>query len=111
VSPTPDPETARFTRVSDGPVRRLAVAGAIDMATAPDLIGFLSGELRSVPSGGAIVVDLAGVVLLAAAGIHVLTLVAEDARAREVCFTLDPVSRAAARVLDLCVVDLYPRHP
>ena len=80
---------------------RLAVAGEIDIATAPALRTFLHTHLGEVPPGSDVLVDLSRVYLLAAAGLRVLLEAAAAARRREVGLRLYPLSPAVASVLDL----------
>ena len=93
---------AWFDVVEHEPSRyRVVVAGEIDIATAPALRGFLRTRLREVSEGAEVVVDLARVHLLAAAGLRVLLAAAAVARSRQVALRLHPLSPAVSTILDL----------
>jgi anti-anti-sigma factor len=93
---------ARFDVVEHEPSRcHVVVAGEIDVATAPALRGFLRTRLREVSEGAEVVVDLARVHLLAAAGLRVLLVAAAVARSRQVAIRLHPLSPAVSAILDL----------
>jgi anti-anti-sigma factor len=98
--------------VATGPLlRRLAVAGEIDIMTAPGVQRFLETQLSSTVPGTTVVVDLSGVDVLSAAGVGVLVRVRDEAARRGVRLVADPVSAQARRVLDLTGVHLEPgRH-
>jgi STAS domain len=69
-----DPEApAVFAVVARGPAPpRPAVAGEIDILTAPDLARFLGDRLDEAPLGTTVTVDLSQVGSLSAVGIDVL---------------------------------------
>ena len=93
---------AWFDVVEHEPSRyHVVVAGEIDIATAPTLRGFLRTGLREVSEGAEVVVDLARVHLLAAAGLRVLLAAAAVARSRQVALRLHPLSPAVSTILDL----------
>jgi anti-anti-sigma factor len=98
-----DSESAAvFTVVARGPaLRRLAVAGEIDILTAPDLARFLGDHLDEAPPGTTVTVDLSQVGLLSAVGINVLVQGAQKARRKGVRLVVDPVSPQVRRVLQL----------
>jgi anti-anti-sigma factor len=91
-----------FTVVARGPaLRRLAVAGEIDILTAPDLARFLGDHLDEAPSGATVTVDLSQVGLLSAVGIGVLVQAAKKSRRKGVRLVVDPVSPQVRRALQL----------
>lgn len=86
--------------VSSGPgTLRLVVRGEIDMVSSPAMRRVLESRLHEVPAGGEVVVDMAGVGFLSAAGLHDLVAVARAARERGVAVRLGPVSGLVERVL------------
>ena len=93
---------AVFTVVARGPaLRRLAVAGEIDILTAPDLARFLGDLLDDAPPGTTVTVDLSQVGLLSAVGIDVLVQGAQKSHRKGVRLVVDPVSPQVRRVLQL----------
>jgi anti-anti-sigma factor len=93
---------AVFTVVARGPaLRRLAVAGEIDILTAPDLARFLGDHLDEAPPGTTVTVDLSQVGLLSAVGIDVLVQGAQKSHRKGVRLVVDPISPQVRRVLQL----------
>ncbi|NAZ88135.1 SpoIIE family protein phosphatase [Kineococcus indalonis] len=80
----------------------LRVRGAVDLASAPDLLD----ELRRAARGGAVrlTVDLSGVTHLASAGVQALVEAARGAGGWERLDLLAPQGGAAAAVLDLAAL-------
>lgn len=100
---------AVFTVVARGPaLRRLAVAGEIDILTAPDLARFLRHHLDDVTPGTTVAVDLSRVGLLSAVGLGLLVQTAQAARRNGVRLVVGPVSPHVERVLALSGVHLTP---
>jgi anti-sigma B factor antagonist len=87
-------------------LRRLAVAGEIDILTSPDLARFLRHHLDDVKPGSTVAVDLSRVGLLSAVGIGVLVQTAQAARRNGVRLVVGPVSPQVRRVLALSGVHL-----
>jgi anti-anti-sigma factor len=85
----------------DPALRRLAVAGEIDILTAPDLARFLGDHLDEAPPGSTVTVDLARVGLLSAVGINVLVQGAQKSHRKGVRLVVDPISPQVRRVLQL----------
>lgn len=89
----------------------LTVAGEIDMLTAPDLQTALLAALADTTCRQ-LVLDLSAVSFLSSAGLSVLVVVREDARARGVGFRLAGLddNRAVRRSLELTqVLELFER--
>jgi len=106
-----DGPPAVFEILASGPaLRRLAVAGEIDILTAPDLARFLHHHLDDVMPGTTVAVDLSRVTLLSAVGIGVLVQVAGDARQKGVRMVVDPTSPHVRRMLELTGVHLAPNR-
>lgn len=106
-----DGPPAVFEILASGPaLRRLAVAGEIDILTAPDLARFLRHHLDDVMPGTTVAVDLSRVTLLSAVGIGVLVQVAGDARQKGVRMVVDPTSPHVRRMLELTGVHLAPNR-
>lgn len=77
----------------------VAVRGEVDLASAPAMREFAEAQLDAVRVGGALVLDLAGVEFLSAAGLRELVAIAVTARDRGVRVRLGPASELAERVL------------
>ncbi len=99
------------TLTATGPLlRRLAVAGEVDILTAPIVERFLHAQLGGTVPGTTVVVDLSGVDVLSAAGVGVLVRARHEAARRGARLVADPISPRARRVLDLAGVHLEPRR-
>jgi anti-anti-sigma factor len=81
---------------------RLRVAGEVDLATAPQLAGFLSAQIARAAPGARVALDLARVGFFSAAGVRVLLDAVELAGCRGVALVVEPVSSSAALVIALC---------
>ncbi|MBK1783550.1 STAS domain-containing protein [Prauserella cavernicola] len=86
-----------------GDVLVLAVAGEIDMATAPRLDDAIAGATRARPR--VLVVDLSEVVFLSAAGMSALMRAADDTTAYAGSFRVVASTPLTQRVLELMGLD------
>jgi anti-sigma B factor antagonist len=82
-------------------ILQVAVAGDLDMASAPVMRRFLDERLDAVAPGTALVLDLSRVVFLSAAGLRELVGLARAAGERGVALRLEPVSGLAERILEV----------
>lgn len=86
----------------DGEVR-LAVAGELDIASAPDLRGRIEQFELSHPH--TLALDLADVTFMDVSGMRVLLEVAQRAKSRKARFVIHNPRRCASRVFGLTAVD------
>lgn len=86
----------------DGEVR-LAVAGELDIASAPDLRGRIEQFELSHPH--TLALDLADVTFMDVSGMRVLLEVAQRAKSRKTRFVIHNPRRCASRVFGLTAVD------
>ena len=103
-----EPPAAFYVLASGPALRRLAVAGEIDILTATNFGRFLRNQLDDAAAGTTVVVDLSGVRLLSAVGIGVLVQVAQEAHRKGVRLVADPVSFQVWKMLELSHVHLAP---
>lgn len=82
-----------------GPRVDLLVEGDVDLLTAPRLREFLTARVTGAVPGTTVSVDMAGVTLLAAAGVRVLVDVAALGRRRGVALVLSATSRPVDVIL------------
>ncbi|MEU5693810.1 anti-sigma factor antagonist [Actinosynnema sp. NPDC020468] len=83
-------------QVAEG-VAVVAVAGEIDMVTAPEL---RAGVLEHLESSTTFVLDLSGVSFLGSAGLAVLVEASQHSRRRDAAFRVVAVKRAVIRPLE-----------
>jgi anti-anti-sigma factor len=85
------------------------------MATIGALRTALAGIVDAAPPGGRLLVDLARVTFLSAAGVRFLVQTGERVRANGGVFVVDPISPIAERVMRACgcgnLVDLTRPTP
>lgn len=86
----------------DGEVR-LAVAGELDIASAPELLGRI--EQFELPQPHTLALDLAEVSFMDVAGMRVLLEIAQRAKTRKARFVIHNPRRCASRVFGLTAVD------
>jgi anti-sigma B factor antagonist len=86
----------------DGEVR-LAVAGELDIASAPDLLERIEQFELSHPH--TLALDLAEVSFMDVAGMRVLLEIAQRAKSRKTRFVIHNPRRCASRVFGLTAVD------
>ncbi len=84
---------------------RVRVSGEIDMACAPELLDTLLAA--EVPSGGTLVLDLAGVTFMDSSGISALVDAYQQREAGGVSLALAEVPPLIAKMLSLTGVDSY----
>ena len=86
----------------DGEVR-LAVAGELDIASAPDLLARIEQVELSTPH--TLALDLAEVTFMDVSGMRVLLEVAQRTKSRKARFVIRNPRRCASRVFGLTAVD------
>jgi anti-sigma B factor antagonist len=84
---------------------RIRVRGEVDMACAPELLDTLLAA--DVPSGGTLVVDLAGVTFMDSAGISALVEAHRQREASGVALRVVEVPPLIAKMLRITGVDPY----
>lgn len=87
---------------SDATECRIRVGGEIDMATVGGLCTVFNEIVDKAPPGCRVVVDVADVVFLSAAGVRVMAQTGQRLRVAGAAFVVYPVSSVVERVLRVC---------
>jgi anti-anti-sigma factor len=99
-----EPAPFRLTESSSGSVVRLSVRGEVDTSTADDLVEAMTSIIQA-DAATRLVVDLAGVSFLAAAGIAALVTAYHRGQERKIEVVVVNCRPTMARVLEITGVD------